>query len=263
MRIERAQTAPLTQISSAAPALPPGTWSRLAGRWGSFALLVLQPVIFFWHVLVNPSKHIPFDIEGFHLPLISYIGQCVRRGVAPFWDPFPYCGVPIHADSQAQLFYPFTWLAILAGNRSQGHDLFYWVQALVPLHMILAGLFTFLLLRRLGLCRPAALFGASVFQLGGFFASQAQHLGAVCSAPWVPLAVLAVFELKSHCRAPAPLRSRLYFWVAVLGIATAMSFLAGFIATYLVLAGAVGLLVLALIAFRETSWRIVYPVAAG
>src|SRR5215472_9890988 len=224
MRIEKAQTAPLTQISPAAPALPPGTWSRLAGRWGSFALVVLQPVIFFWHVLVNPSKHIPFDIEGFHLPLISYIGQCVRRGVAPFWDPFPYCGVPIHADSQAQLFYPFTWLAILVGNRSQGHNLFYWVQALVPLHMILAGLFTFLLLRRLGLCRPAALFGASVFQLGGFFASQAQHLGAVCSAPWMPLAILAVFELKSGFRAR---------WVAVLAIAAAMSFLPGFVATYL------------------------------
>jgi len=31
-----------------------------------------------------------------------------------------YGGVPIHADPQAQIFYPFTWLALLAGNHSQG-----------------------------------------------------------------------------------------------------------------------------------------------
>src|SRR5262249_2997106 len=147
---------------------------------------------------------------GFHLPLLSYLGQCVRRGVAPLWDPYLYCGAPIHADSQAQAFYPFTWLAILAGNHSQGHKLFYWVPAVVALHMTLGGLFAYVPLPRIDLCRPAALFGASVFQLGGFFASQTQHLGAICSAPWLPLAILAVFELRFRWSAR---------WSAVLGIA--------------------------------------------
>ena len=50
-----------------------------------FLLLLLQPLLFFWAVLVNPKTHIPFDIEEFHLPLISYLAQCVRRGVAPMW----------------------------------------------------------------------------------------------------------------------------------------------------------------------------------
>src|SRR5262245_4755317 len=196
---------------------------KSAAIW-SIAFLILQPVLFFWRVLINPTAHIPFDIEGFHLPLLSYIAQCIRRGIAPWWDPFPYCGVPIHADLQAQLFYPFTWIAILAGNHSQGRTLFYWVQFLVPLHMILAGLFTLILLRRMKVSWPAAFLGATIYQLGGYFASQAQHLGAICTAAWLPLAILAVFELRHRWSAR---------WVAVLGTAVAMSILAGFAATAL------------------------------
>jgi hypothetical protein len=52
--------------------------------------------------------------------------------VAPLWDPYSYGGMPIHADIQAQVFYPLTWLAILVSHYSQT-SLFYWVQWLVPL----------------------------------------------------------------------------------------------------------------------------------
>ncbi len=220
----------------------------------SILLLVFQPILFYWRVFVNPRAHIPYDIEGFHLPLISYLEQCFRRGVAPLWDPYPYCGVPIHADLTAAVFYPFTWLAVLAGNHSQGRNLFYWVEALDPLHMILAGLFAFLLLRRMGVGRPAALLGASVYQLSGYFASQAQHLGAICTGAWLPLALLAVFELKDRVRVR---------WIAILAIAVAMSILAGYSASSLVVAGAVALMVAALLAVRDASWPIVPSVAAG
>jgi membrane protein YfhO len=220
----------------------------------SILLLMLQPVLFFSQVLINPTAHIPFDIEGYHLPLISYMAQCARRGVAPLWDPYPYCGVPIHADVTAALFYPFTWLAILLGNHTNGQKLFYWVEFLVPLHMALAGVFTFLLLRRIGLRRPAALLGASVYQLGGYFASQAQHLGAICAGAWLPLAILAVWELR--------LRARLR-WMAILAIAVAMGFLSGYAASTLVIAGAIGLTTAVLLAFRQASWRILPGVAAG
>lgn len=246
-------------MSSTLRTAPDGTRAftrsvELTAAGASILFLVLQPILFYWRVFVNPRLHIPYDIEAFHLPLISYVGQCLRRGVAPLWDPYPYCGVPIHADPQAQVFYPFTWLAIIAGNHSQGRYLFYWVQALVPLHMILAGLFTFLLLRRMGLRRPAVLLGASVFQLGGYFASQAQHLGAICTGAWLPLVILAVFELKDHVYVR---------WIAILAIAVAMSILSGFMPATLVMAGAVALVMAALLALRDASWRMVPAVVAG
>src|SRR5215469_8271340 len=112
------------------------SWAAVAAT----VLLVWQPIVFFGNVLISPSEHIPYDMEGFHLPLISYIAQSVRAGVAPLWDPYSYGGVPIHADLTSQLYYPFNWLAIFAASHT-GRGLFYWIEVLIPLHMILAGLF--------------------------------------------------------------------------------------------------------------------------
>ena len=191
----------------------------------SLLLLTMQPVIFYLRVLINPRSHIPYDIEGFHLPLTAYIARCVREGVLPLWDPYSYCGAPIHADIQAQLFYPLTWISIAMGNLSAGHKLFYWIEWLVPLHMILAGLFTFALLRYLGLTVAPAYFGATVYQLGGFFASQAQHLGVICCAAWLPLVLLCIWRLS---------REVTIKWTAILAVSLALSILSGFIAGALV-----------------------------
>ncbi|HXJ43986.1 MAG TPA: hypothetical protein VNH18_32165, partial [Bryobacteraceae bacterium] len=177
------------KMASAQEQLEGSRWRGLIDRYASrFALLLLiaQPLLFFKKVLFNPRAHIPFDIEQFHLPLATYIARCVRQGVFPFWDPYPYCGVPIHADIQAQLFYPLSWISIVLGNLSEGHKLYYWLEWQIPLHMILAGVLTFFLLRHLGSSVPSALFGGTVYQLGGYFASQAQHLGAICCGAWLP-----------------------------------------------------------------------------
>jgi hypothetical protein len=221
---------------------------------GSIALIVLQPIIFYWHILIFPREHIPYDVESYYFPLIAYIARCIRNGWAPFWDPYTYAGMPLHADLQAQMFYPPTWIAIALGNVSQGRNLFYWVEWLDPLHLILAGVFLFLLLRRMGLCHPAALLGATVYQLGGYFASQATHLGAIGTAAWLPLSVLAAFELRRRFRPRG---------FAVMILATALSILSGFAATTLVVAGATTIFVLAMIAWREASWRLLPTVAAA
>jgi hypothetical protein len=233
---------------------PSAGFRRDSGVVFALVALVVQPVIFFRTVLINPRDHIPYDIQGFHLPLITYIARSVREGVAPFWNPFPYCGVPIHADSQAQLFYPFNWIAILLGNVSHGRNLYYWVEWLVPLHMMIAGLLTFALLRHLGLRTPSAFLGAGIYQLGGFFASQAQHLGVICTAAWLPLVVLSAFKLK---RGPNAL------WIAIFALAMALAILAGFSPGTLAVLGALGLVMIGLWVTREASWKLTVPIACG
>jgi hypothetical protein len=213
----------------------PGRWEMFPERYQrhiALLLLTIQPLVFFRHVLFFASRRIPYDLETFHLPLATYIARCVRERTLPLWDPYPYCGVPIHADITAQLFYPFTWLAIFLGNLSAGRGLYYWLEWLNPLHMILGGWFTFLLLRAMGNRAPAALIGGTVYQLGAFFASQAEHLGAICCGAWLPLVLLAVFKLYSNVT---------WKWIAALGLALALSVLSGFPATTLVVfvAGAI------------------------
>ena len=139
-------------------------WLPRGSAWESriaYLFLIVQPLLFYRRVLFNPRMHIPYDIAGYHLPLATYLARCVRQGVFPFWDPYPYCGVPIHADLKAQLFYPITWIALLLGNLSAGHNLYYWYEWMIPLHMILGGLFAFWLLRALGVGIPVAVCVAS------------------------------------------------------------------------------------------------------
>ena len=226
-------------------------------RWNvvtAYLLVIAQPLIFYRRVLFNPRMHIPYDLVGYHLPLASYIARCVRQGVFPFWDPYPYCGVPIHADITAQLFYPFTWISLLLGNVSGGHNLLYWLEWLVPLHMILAGLFTFWLLRSLGTAVPVAVFGASVYQMGGFFASQAQHLGAICSGAWLPLLLLCVWKLSQKITIR---------WICLFAWGVALTILSGFTATASVAFGAAGLFAAGLAISRRPNWKLLAACAAG
>src|SRR6185503_11259069 len=119
--------------------------------------------------------------------------------------------------------------------------LLYFVELQLIGHVLLAGVFTYWLLKRLGLPAVAATTGATVYQLGAFFASQTQHLGAIDAAAWLPLALWSVVSLASEPR----LR-----YAAVLAFSFAMSILSGYSAvTAFVLAGAFALALL-YIAFR-------------
>lgn len=229
-------------------------YNPLPARAIAIALLIAQPLLFFRHVLFSPRKHIPYDIEGFHLPLAAFIARSVREHVLPLWAPYAYCGMPIHADIQAQLFYPPTWISLLLGNASSGHKLFYWLEWQIPLHMILAGLFTFWLLRYLGLSIATAYFGATVYQLGGFFASQAQHLGAVSCAAWLPLLLLAIWKLS---RAVTPR------WIAAFAVGVALSVLAGFTAATVVVLISAAMVTIARLWATKTKSKFAVSVVAG
>lgn len=213
----------------------------------AFAILILQPLYFYRRVFVYNVVHIPYDILEFHLPLTSFIARCAREHVLPLWNPGAYCGVPIHADIQAQLFYPFTWLSILVSNLTGGKALFYWLEWQEPVHMIMGGIFAYLLLRKLRCSIWIALFGASTYQLGPFFVSLAQHLGAICSAAWFPLTCLSLVELGEK-----PSRR----WFAILALSIALSLLSGFPATTIVVVALGGLALSAAAIARLSNWRL-------
>lgn len=225
-----------------------------SSRYLPFALLIVQPLIFFRRHLFLKTVHIPYDIQMFHLPLAWFIARSARLHSLPLWDPFSYCGVPIHADIQAQLFYPFTWLAILIANFSGGQKLFYWLEWMNPLHMMLGGFFAFFLFKKLRCSNWVAFFGATVYQIGPFFVSQAQHLGSISSAAWFPLTILSIVELAEKFTRR---------WLAILAVSIAMSFLCGFPATTLVVLILSGFLCIALAITKQANWRLLVSYAGG
>jgi hypothetical protein len=219
-------------------------------RWWPVPVLVAQPVILFWTTLLSKTTHIPWDLTGFHVPLASVVVEAIRSRRFPLWEPYTYAGYPFHADLQAQLFYPPAWLAFAFGA-IRDDAIFYWLEWLIALHLVLAGIGAYLLLRRLACGRGAALFGATAFQLGCFFVSQPQHLGAVSAAAWMPFAWLGVVQLAQGF---TPKR------FAVLAIALAMTFLGGFAAVALVSYGTTAYLAVVLAIRQKNRWL---PVTVG
>ena len=215
--------------------------------WPYFVLLA-EVLLFFRKVLFSSAYLIPWDLQFYHQPLAWFASRSLARGELPLWDPFSYCGMPVYANLTTQLFYPPTALVLLASNWiGRGAHLLYFLEWQIAAHVFLGGAFSFRLMRRIGAGGMAALAGATVFQLGGYFASQAQHLGAMDAAAWLPLAWLAAIELGGRFR---------WRWLAALVAALSLSFLAGFPATTAVVWGSTALLSLALAAAGRARWTL-------
>jgi hypothetical protein len=157
-----------------------------------YFLLVAEALFFFRHVLFLPGYVIPWDLRGLHLPYTQLYAEALSRGEFPLWDPYTYCGRPLYATLQAGVFYPTNFLAAWLGSALGRERIDYLLEWSVVLHVALAGIFTFLLASALGLRRPAALCAATIFELSGFFAAHAEHLGTVIAASWMPLAWYAI-----------------------------------------------------------------------
>ena len=207
-------------------------------------VLLAEVLAFFRHILFYGHYDIPWDFRNYHLSQAWFIARSFARGELPLWDPYTYCGMPFYANLTAQLFYPPTVAAILLSNWTGGTHLLYWLELQLAAHVFLAGAFTYWLLRRLGVDQAPAIVGATIYQLGAYTASQAEHLGAIDAAAWLPLAWLCVVALGERFS---------WRWLAGLAAALAMSLLSGFPATTAVVFISCFLLATILTLLRRTS----------
>jgi len=180
--------------------------------------LALEVAAFYRHVLFERGVIFPWDFRAVHLPLATFAAGSIGRGQLPLWDPYTYCGNPIFANIQAALFYPPVLAATVISQWSGAGSLAGLLVWAVVAQVLFAGCCTFALLRRMGAPAAAALVAATAYQLGCFFASQAEHMGAMQGAAWLPLVWLCCWELRDGMRRR---------WLAMLSLALAMTVLAG------------------------------------
>src|SRR5687767_15062092 len=86
--------------------------------------------------------------------------RAVTSGSWPLWDPCTSFGVPLLANPNTQVLYPFTWLHLLFMP---------WTvyTVYVVLHLVLSALGMMRLGERLGLSRAAAFLAATLWVTGG------------------------------------------------------------------------------------------------
>ena len=215
---------------------------RIAVAIVPYVVLLAGVVVFHRQVLFTADAVIPWDFRYFHFPNAAFIADALAEGRLPLWDPFTYCGRPFFADIQMQAFYPPLLATAALSNQIGQESLFFLLELDLIAHIFVAGVLAFLLLRELGLRPPAAVLGAIVFELGGFFASQTQHLVHTNAASWLPLAWLGVVMLSSK-----------FTWrrTALVALAFAMSFLAGYPPVTIVVIGSSLLLAAVLFVLRR------------
>ncbi|MGH7547098.1 MAG: YfhO family protein [Gemmatimonadales bacterium] len=161
-----------------------------------------------------------------------------RLGHVPLWNPELFGGLPFVAAGHGDIFYPTSFLRLVLPVATV-------VNLGFVVHYVLAGLFTYWLLRRLNVSWTGAVIGGLAYELSGLLASYPSpgHDGKLFASAALPLACLALV---------IALRDKRPEGYGLLAIAIALSLLGHFqIAYYLLIA--VGLFALYLTLEENTS----------
>ena len=142
-------------------------------------LLALLPTLLFADVLFGSRNFYLGDITRFHYPMKKIVREIVRHGEFPYWNREFSAGQPLAANPQHEVFYPPNWLIFLPN-----YDLGFRLQIL--LHVSIAAVGMFALLRSMSLSLTASLFGAISFAFGGAFLSYGSLLPFFYSVAWMP-----------------------------------------------------------------------------
>lgn len=146
-----------------------------------------------------------------YYPWRLFASESIRAGRIPLWNPYQFCGTPFLANGQSAVFYPL--------------NLLYWLLPVARafavsawLHLLLAGWFSYLYLRRINLGRLGALCGGLAWQLNSFFIAWLHLPTVICTAAWLPLILLFLERaLVSGC----------VRYAIAAGVALAVSYLGG------------------------------------
>jgi Bacterial membrane protein YfhO len=148
-----------------------------------------------------------------------------RSGHLPLWNPEIFGGLPFVAAGSGDVFYPTWLLRFLVPITTAGNLSFF-------VHYPLAGLFTYLLLRRLQVGWTGSVVGGLAYELTGLIASYPSpgHDGKLFASTMLPLLLLALV---------LALRERRWIGYVLLAAATALSLLGHFQLAYysLIVAG--------------------------
>ena len=153
------------------------------------------------------------------LPFHAWSAEWVKRtGHLPLWNPEIFGGMPFVAAGSGDVFYPTWLLRFVVPVTTAGNLSFF-------LHYILAGLFTYLLLRRLAVGWTGSVIGGLAYELSGLIASYPSpgHDGKLFASAMLPLMLLALV---------LALRDRRWEGYPIVGVATALTLLGHFQLAY-------------------------------
>ncbi len=244
-----------------------GAWREQLATPAAIVGLCALSVAFFWRIVGLHQVLLPLDVLTVHDPLWRILGphagtlprngldsdnltefypwtaiaaDALRHHTLPLWNPYAFSGTPFLGAMQTAVLYPINLVleSLFAPIDVLG------LRALV--HSIVTLIGTFVLARRLGLSRLAAMLAAVAFGFSLPYVVWLEHpmSGALAWTPWLLLSAEGTI-------AAAFARRRIWLWTAAGAAVWAFEFLAGHGESTL----HVGLLVGAFALFRSLQLR--------
>jgi len=154
-----------------------------------YLLLVAVPFIAFWQIglMQNTMK---WDMLDQFFPYRYFLSECLDTRIVPAWNPYQHLGAPFHADPQSGFWYPVAWLLAL----TRDYDI-YTMNFEFILHICVAGIGFFTLLKGFEIESETALLFSFAFQCCGVFVNNAQHLTWIVALAWLPFVVHHYFRI--------------------------------------------------------------------
>ncbi|MDA8169013.1 MAG: YfhO family protein [Nitrospiraceae bacterium] len=190
---------------------------RFSGVFRENALFLgfffIAACLFYYRIFAEGIVIVPGDALLYNYPLKVFYSNALKSGSFPLWNPYEYAGLPFIGLTQTGALYPINIVLYGLFSPSFAFNLSF------LLHYALAGFFTFLYLRSVGLSRLSAFAGGFVFAFSGFVVSNMPNTAILDSAVWLPL---IIFFLEKLRKSPPDFR-----YALALALAVAMQILAG------------------------------------
>jgi hypothetical protein len=214
--------------------LPAGARRFLHSHWPVLVLVALPVAAFGLPAVAN---HLVIGEDNLiqSYPLRQLVGDQIRHGHLPLWNPYIWSGTPLLAGYNAGAAFPLTWLFVALPPKPA------WALTEIATYAASSlGLYAFLRLHDLR--RGAAVLGAVTFTWGGFMSSQLVHIDLVQGVGLVPWVLVAIRQVATD-------RDRPWRWAGLLAGSLGLILLTG------APAALVNALIVAAIYGLHTLWR--------
>jgi hypothetical protein len=172
---------------------PPREKGGALWRVVSALILLALPLIYFFPAVQSKVTLSPGDGWTQIFGIRVLLGQLLRAGQLPLWNPFIFAGMPLLASIQPGTLYPPNWLAAILSAKTAVN-----VIVILTYHIALIG--TYLFARRSGCTRIGALLAGIAFTFGGYMVAHLGHTNRIGAAAWLPWILLAIEELYQRAR---------------------------------------------------------------
>jgi hypothetical protein len=137
------------------------------------------------------------DIYGYLYPLMGLVRDQYLKGILPLWNSYMFAGFPLMGSSQSAVFYPVSLIPALL------MPLHIAIKLDFVIHYALAGFFTFLYAKKIGMKISVSFAAGLLFAFMGFFMPLFPHFSVLRAGIWFPL----IFYFFEDIRDKAEIKS--------------------------------------------------------